>query len=179
MNGKCDRCKSNQSVYYFKCFIGSKAIEQSLCTECADELGIPGTKIIGSSLEELVFESPVPAVGDGEGPSILDLTCDCCGTNLKDVGESGMLGCEQCYVIFSDALSMGDAYLSRMDGEIPSEECEIDSAIAEVFPDEIVMTGKRNILEQRMGEAIANENYEEAAKIRDEINAEKGGQQDD
>ncbi len=78
---------------------------------------------------------------------------------------------------FTRPFSLLDGFGSRLLTEFPApagEElcCEQEEALLdEAARDEFALQRRRNELEQRLQSAIAEENYEEAARVRDELRA--------
>jgi protein arginine kinase len=126
----------------------SEGCDIALCETCANGRGISAGKgalelniddLIGSSLAE---SSP-------SGPS----TCPNCGLELASLRREGRLGCSECASHFS-------AEIERALGRRASSFSE-----AESFP-----TGApRSKLLRELDEALLSEDYEAAARLRDEL----------
>lgn len=91
-----------------------------------------------------------------------DFTCPSCGTNLKSLMETSYVGCEKCYEVFEEYL---DSFIKRNQFTRPHQG---------KFPMMGSSKGKSrkriNLLKKELKEEVAKENFERAAKIRDEIN---------
>lgn len=82
--------------------------------------------------------------------------CNRCKTTLKDLRESGKVGCQNCYVIFHKEI---DKILLRISGEN-------SQTMKEVIIDN---DQKIAILKQELTKAVKAEEYEIAARLRDDI----------
>lgn len=88
-------------------------------------------------------------------------TCPGCGFSRSKFQQTGRLGCSQCYLTFSDEIlsRLGPMHRGlRHFGKHP-EGFEGDA-----FSERLLKECK-----ERLEEAVKAENYEEAARIRDEI----------
>jgi protein arginine kinase activator len=137
-----------------------------LCPGCAEEVaqqadGLALVLAVPSALRNLGKQAPTgePATehlwDDGEG------FCPVCGTTLSDLKESGLVGCANCYRVFSDylgrTLSEG-AEITEHLGKIPHRGPETDNLQHEIMR-----------LERMLRELVATERFEEAAGVRDRL----------
>jgi len=122
-------------------------------------------------------------------------TCPTCGLSLSEFTRSGFLGCPDCYEAFSERIDpvfmrtqMGMKHVGRLPGkdggnigfsDIPGKtelhEVETDAdVLLEDLPEEEKET-KLEIMkkEKLLKKAVEEEDYLEAAKLRDEISALK------
>ena len=129
----------------------------SFCESCATEEGVmdlSGFGIADSVMAEGAAAAPLVAgeVGD---------SCPGCGFTRSKFQQTGRLGCSQCYLTFSDEIlsRLGPMHRGlRHFGKHP-EGFEGDA-----FSDRLLTECK-----ERLAEAVKAENYEEAARVRDEI----------
>jgi protein arginine kinase activator len=90
-------------------------------------------------------------------------SCTACNTTLKQIIETGRVGCSTCYATFPaqlESLLEGIHVALAHRGKVP----RLDDARARVRAD---LQSKRGLLKT----ALNIENYEEAAALRDEIRA--------
>ena len=172
---KCERCKKNEATFFYKESINGEKKNYSLCADCARQMQENGElKMSASPFEELSFSSPLGAFGDtlfgslfypGEIAKIGTGTKKCtrCGSTLHDFRERGKAGCPDCYCTFAQELeptirSMHGS--STHTGRAPSRwKKKQDKA------------SKIKELRHALGDAVKKEEFEEAARIRDEIRA--------
>ena len=97
---------------------------------------------------------------------ITSAVCSVCKTSLDEFNRSGRAGCGNCYTVFR---KYADAMLKKIHGTSQhiaestpaSEEVAVESEKKE--------KSQAEILKEKMAEAIETENFEEAARLRDEI----------
>ena len=161
----CQNCEKNEATTHIKRVINGDTAETHLCPDCAAHLGY-GDFFSGFGLNfgELfggLLESGLPAAGE-----VKVKRCPKCGSSFEDIAREGKLGCAQCYSEFYDRLLPS---LQRIHGRIRHNGKMSDSCAEEVK--------KPNRLEQLREElkaAINEQNFELAAKLRDEIKEMEG-----
>jgi protein arginine kinase activator len=90
-----------------------------------------------------------------------DVKCPNCGFTQADFKKAGRLGCSECYVTFSEGL---ESLLKTMHkgtkhtGKVPASLQQSRD-----------LTDKIKSLEKKLAKAVADENFEQAAAMRDEI----------
>jgi len=158
---KCERCGRRQAaVKYIEIEEGVKR-SRWLCEECAAEEGAgPPAKdeVVASGLQAFLGE-PADA-GSDPAPRA---ACPACGATLAQLHEIGRLGCPHCYGHFREDLLPVLRRYHRATvhlGKAPRAH------------------GPRAVLRREIGQlrsaleaAVASENYEEAARLRDLIAA--------
>ncbi len=170
----CENCKQREANVRYSENINGVRKEMHLCEECSRELGITEQMNFDMGLD---FPSLFGGIFE-DFPMLLnevkDITCKSCGLSFDDIVNNGRLGCPDCYETFESRL---DPILKRMQGsnrhigrlgEIPEKKINIKktSTKKEKEPEQ---ENKLEKLEKDLKEAIKEERYEDAAKIRDEI----------
>lgn len=152
----CDICQKNNATVHLTEIINDKVVEMHICQVCAqvktDELN-KHLNISGflGSLADMVGEFPQERV----------LKCPSCGLSYDDFKKKGRLGCGKCYETFRRLLlpllkKIHSA--TRHTGKAPLHlEKRASSQL------------KTKELHQHLQRAIQLEEYEEAAKLRDQI----------
>ena len=102
-----------------------------------------------------------------EQPASPKKSCAMCGWSMQNIDKTGKVGCSGCYETFGNELMpviLNIHGTARHTGKIPKSRIALISA-------------KRKIeeLNLKMQKVVAEQNFEEAAVIRDEINKIKGG----
>ncbi|MEM7387104.1 MAG: UvrB/UvrC motif-containing protein [Verrucomicrobiota bacterium] len=152
----CDLCEEKANVFLTQ-IIDGQVQKVNLCQKCAKEKGV--TDPTGFALADLLLGiGNEDKVSDGDDED--ELTCRTCGFTQAQFKKSGRLGCSDCYAVFGDSLeSLLKAMHkgTRHDGKRPAgaEQGERGPRLGE--------------LEQELKASIETENFEEAARIRDEI----------
>jgi protein arginine kinase activator len=135
----------------------NKATHMYLCKECgADYLQMPADNIVSKTTQMSTTPNGIvhKTKTTNESPEMI-APCPECGATLNDILTSQKISCPNCYK-FHKHLNVVMTQIEP--NEVPSENDnthEIDDHVQE--------------LEKQMRKAIKEENYEEAAKIRDEI----------
>lgn len=154
----CQRCHNQASVHLTERVDGRRQ-EFHLCTDCARQAGIvlpesPPSLALDSVVQDLVLAH----VGELAG-ELAELCCPDCGTRFMDFRGSGRLGCPSDYASFSKGLL---PLLQRIHGATRHV-----GKVAARRPD----AGERLRMRAMLREAVAREDYEEAARLRDRLRA--------
>lgn len=193
----CDRCHENEAIICYTEIINGVKKELHLCEACAaKETGIDHTLV---SLTDTSFLANLLASVLGRRQDTVNddnlkktnIVCPTCHMTYNEFLKYGTFGCPECYKTFNFLL---DGYLKKIQGNcehtgkqpvyggetvhIPSitpvtNENEGDSQDAIAFMVDEDSTEEE--LRAALKRAIAREEYEEAARIRDIIRAGKEG----
>jgi protein arginine kinase activator len=162
---KCDFCDSKATVFLTQ-LIEGQSKKVCLCESCAQERGV--TDPTGFSLADLLLSGLTgessgaagsPAVGGSGGTK----KCLACGFTLEDLHRVRRFGCAECYTTFREDIApmlRGMHRGSTHVGKVP------EGLMAKQFKHQRLQD-----LRSRLEQAVASENYEEAAGIRDEIHS--------
>lgn len=149
---KCQIC-DNPATVHLTDVANAKKRELHLCTECARERNlipeVPGPQIDLKALLN-VLAAPFPGIGPVEPP--VD-ACAVCGLTAAEFKAQGRLGCEHDYEALRPAL---EPLLERIHRSL---------AHAGKAPRAV----RVREWQKRMRAAVAAEDYEEAARLRDLI----------
>jgi protein arginine kinase activator len=156
----CQFCKKNEATIHFTNVAGNKVEKIHICPQCAEEKGFDYLKKSNFAMGDLIsglFESAAGAV---EAKSEKN-RCPNCGRSYSDFKTVGRLGCSQCYDHFQEQLMPllrsvhGN---TRHLGKYPKR-----------FGKRVKLKRRVVELQEELARAIEIENYERAAKLRDEI----------
>lgn len=172
----CEKCGKNEATVYMKRVINGQVSEQHLCTECAGAQGVlKNDPFAGMSdfFEDFGkgFGGFFPGFAEQPNPrrSMPAATrCPVCGATAQDIARSGRAGCANCYTVFDKVLMPA---IRRIHGDVSHTGAIPGSAGA-------AAAQKRRLaeLKQQLSDAIAQEAFEDAARLRDEIRElEQGG----
>ncbi len=156
MKGKCEKCDRPATVHMTE-IIGGEKIEKHLCEQCAMTAGITikANVPISQMLEDFVLAT-------SNAPEEAPLSCDYCGITFSEFRSKGLLGCPNDY----DALESQLLPIIRRAQE--NAEHHVGKVPCRAGDDQVRQT---NILRLRaqLRDAVAAENYELAARLRDQI----------
>ena len=170
----CDKCKKNTAQVHYTENINGKETKYALCHECAAEMkktgeigiGIPslfGGSLFGGDVGSLIGSILAPQKNQRVAES---KKCDLCGMSFADLKREGKAGCPRCYDTFGDEIERTVAGIhggTHHTGRVP-----------EKYREKIEDAEKIASLRAKISEAVAAEDYETAAKLRDEIRAIEG-----
>ncbi|MEQ1860573.1 MAG: UvrB/UvrC motif-containing protein [Chthoniobacteraceae bacterium] len=152
----CDVCKQNQATVFLTQIVDGKMQKVNLCETCSKEKGV--TDPTGFALADLLLGlGAAQEIEKGGGV----VKCPTCGFSQADFKKTGRLGCASCYDTFSEAL---DALIKGMHkgeehvGKVPSRLAR-----------SIQREHQLKELQRDLRKAVASENYESAALLRDQI----------
>lgn len=169
----CENCKKNNATTYFKRNINGNIQEVYLCSECAAKLNING---MSSSLFDFFMPNQFRVRAEREQKK-----CSC-GTTFHSISQTGKVGCPDCYETFKSELA---SILKKINGSRvhtgrgPERLKKSQDEFNEAKNESSGILGEEQLRKQ-LEDAIKCENFEEAAKLRDQIKAlkeEKGNEQ--
>lgn len=162
---KCTRCPKVATLHITE-IVKNVAHEVHLCEECAQQyLATPGG---GSETDEGAgaLIKPSAQLGEEELAALDKIVCPTCKLTFREFRNVGRLGCAQCYVAFKDELL---PLLENIHGE--TQHCG-------KFPKRTPTDSKKRYelirLRNDLRQAVAAESYEEAARLRDQIQELEG-----
>lgn len=165
----CSHCNKKEANFHYKQVNNGNYTELHLCSDCARELGYLSTsdQSFTPGLEDMLNEF----LGLTKQNHQLNkgISCASCGTTLAEFKKTGFAGCEKCYDVFHKDV---ESVLSRIQ---PSTTHK--GKIAGPKGEEIQRKNELKELKEKLREAVMEERYEDAAKLRDTIKAleEKNG----
>lgn len=137
-----------------------------LCEDCAQEKGITNPEGLLMA-DELLGTAPEKQESKDFFPFEAQESCNSCGFTLEDFQKVGRLGCPDCYHAF--AREIAQRLPSMHKGQTHT------GYIPEGLVKQQALRHELSNLTAQLEKAVLNENYEEAAKLRDRIGElEKG-----
>lgn len=153
---QCDVCHSKEATVFLTQIVEGKMQKVNLCEACSKEKGVNDPT--GFALADLLMG--LGAAEDIEKSSGT-LKCSVCGFTQADFKKTGRLGCSACYAVFGDGLS---SMLKNMHkgtthtGKAPA-----------ALQERRERGEKLRALQDHLNTAVAAEEYERAADLRDQI----------
>jgi protein arginine kinase activator len=152
----CDICKKAEATVHLTQIVDGKMLKVDLCESCAKEKGVQ--EAAGFSLADLLVGLGAAEEIKVESPGA---QCPVCGFTQADFKKTGRLGCSACWETFEaglasllKAMHKGDHHI----GKVPAKAMHT-----------LALSGRIQELTEELDKAVREENYEEAAQIRDEI----------
>ncbi len=175
----CDVCQAKEAEVFLTQIVGGKMQKVNLCKSCSKDRGVDDPT--GFALTELLSglgtstetEQPPAAHGsDGEDggsetTTVVTATkCPVCGFTQADFKKTGRLGCSECYQTFSESLGSllkamhkGTHHTGKMPATLARRK---------------EVTERMKNLQDDLQKAVRDEDYENAASLRDQINRLSG-----
>lgn len=156
---KCERCGKNDATAYVTEIINGNKKEYHLCSECAKAIGVKGF----GNMEINIGNFLGGIFGNGN-PEILKAPAVCanCGMTVEEFSKGGKLGCSECYSAFKGRLMRP---LRQIHGS-----CEHVGKVPERMGGRLKISREISKLEAELNQAVMEQNFEEAARLRDKIN---------
>ena len=161
---KCKYCDNEATVFYTK-VVNGKSNKVCVCEHCAEEKGVLDLQQF--SLTELIEDakSQIDSVAKAPSGLVNASECENCGFTLDDFRKIGRLGCSQCYEKFAAEI---DEVIEKMHKGKEHKGKTPQGLIAQIQQDKEIKT-----LEADLKKAIADEEFEDAARLRDELKEAK------
>lgn len=152
----CDACKKNEATVKLIAIIDGVKTERHLCTECVEKQK--------RQMREEGMQSMLSAIISGQRrgtTATTGLRCSNCGLSYDEFRKTSRLGCAQCYADFRTQLR---PLLLRLHGRTQHAGRMPERVDAQLKRD-----SRLEQLRRDMEIAIACEDFEEAASLRDEL----------
>lgn len=153
----CARCKKAPATFVVKVIVDNQVTETHLCLPCAHEEGASAVPPAVAGLLSLLGAVPAPQ-------KAAPARCASCGLRWAEFKKTGFLGCPSCYDSFAEPLK---SLLKEMQGA--AKHAGKASPNAARSMDAKRRADESAALKRRLDEALRRENYEDAAKLRDQL----------
>jgi len=162
----CEDCNSKDANVYMTTAINGEKVEISLCEECANKketLNMENNFSMHSFLASLLTGSTTPNINIKYKQN---KKCPQCGSTYNNFKQNGRLGCNVCYDTFSDMLL---PLIRRIQGNTIH-----GGKVPKRCGASIILRKEVKDLKYKLQQLVAQEEFEEAANIRDEIKKLEG-----
>lgn len=164
----CEECNTNEARFAVTMKINGEARVRHLCAECMQALN-PSFRtgnvagVLAAILSAITAGERGGEGGEKPEEAVPDITCPKCGTTYAAFHRSGRLGCPGCYVAFREQLQ---PMLQQIHGRVQhAGRLPLDNAEAQRS------RTRQEELTRLMQQAVALEDFETAAQLRDQIHA--------
>ena len=164
---KCENCNERNATFFFEQHINGEGRSHHLCHACAEKLGLitKGKSILEEGFSPLFAShtSMIDEIFGLTGQGVKAKKCEGCGATWQELAKSGKVGCPRCYTTFGAEL---ESSIRSIHGNVthvgtgPARHTEADTREAQLEG-----------LKKALGQAIEEENFEQAARLRDQIRA--------
>ena len=159
----CENCGVNKATTHIHSVVNGVVNEKYLCNHCAASEGY--SDINNNNLSQMLSSMFGETLNLPVEKNIVH--CDCCGSTFADIANSGRCGCAECYSTFYKQLL---PYFKRLHGSTKHTGKTINNIKDYNNPTETI-----DSLRQLLSKLIQDENYEQAAVIRDKIKSLQEG----
>ena len=154
----CELCKQTQATVHLTEIVNDQMAELHLCEACANQKGAQVESHFG--LSDLL--SGLADFGKTQEPEeTVTKACPTCGMTYEDFRKVGRLGCADCYTTFKRSLG---SLLKRIHGS----PIHLGKSPARLVKPPKTKTELAE-LKRKLERAIEREDFEEAARLRDEV----------
>src|SRR3989440_485917 len=155
---QCCICKEKEATVHLTQIVNDKMQKVDLCEQCAKDKGVNDPA--GFSLADLLLGLGASQEME-QVPGGADLKCPHCGFSQADFKKAGRLGCSECYVTFAEGL---EGLLKSMHKGIKHL-----GKVPQSLQQSRDLSEKLKNLQKKLDKAVAEEDFEQAAQVRDEI----------
>ena len=149
----CEECGKQVAEVVLTTVVNGQSTTRHVCRECVKKYKAGDIQaVLAAVLSTMSPKQQAP-----------DITCSHCGETYAEFQKTGMLGCAECYQAFRKELT---PLITRVQGR-----AQHAGRRPPVSEEEQARLAQIESLRTRMEEAVAVENFEEAAKLRDELRA--------
>ena len=149
----CEECGERQAEVVMTTVINGESTSRHLCRECLKKYQTGDLQsVLAAVLSAMAEKKQVP-----------EITCPRGGETYAEFQKTGMLGCAECYAAFRRELT---PLITRVQGR--TQHAGRRPPVSE---EEQARETRMGALRAQMEAAVAEENFEEAARLRDELRA--------
>lgn len=156
----CKQCGIRPAKVHYTEIVNNNMVTMDLCVECAEAKGIDVQKAGGYGLGDLVA-GLIDTAAQDQSEKLGKVQCPECGFRYSEFKKTGRFGCAACYQAFEPQLR---PLLRQIHGSV-RHQGRSPSGLA---PKAVVRRELMDLKEE-LAKAVSNEEYEEAARIRDRI----------
>lgn len=171
----CDKCKKKDATFFYNESVNGQKKSLALCSDCASEAEKSG-EIGALDFPKKTYFDPFEDMNSIFGSlfgtpqyqkkSIGEVKrCTLCGAEFRELVAEGKVGCPECYKVFADELSHTIAKIHGTTAHNGSSPARFEEGRERKL--------KIKTLEAELKKAVAEEEYERAAQLRDELRALK------
>ena len=154
----CQECGQREANICFTTIINGEKHEEYLCQECVSK-----KQLLKFDLSQLAAQLSRKKEPEAPEAPVPRLSCPACGMTYAQFLKEGALGCPQCYQAFREPLEgylMKKLNRAKYAGDAPEQAGE-----------QVSLRMERDKLKRKLHRAVEEEDYEQAAALRDRIRA--------
>lgn len=156
----CDECGMREAAFTMVIRVGEKSTTRHLCPKCI----LKRNELMTDSHAKEMLSHLLEALAkpeESQQEASEEVVCPQCGTSYQHFMKTGRLGCASCYASFGELLT---PTLMRLHGHVEhTGRRPVRSEASQRRRD------RREELSRQMAQAVAAEDFETAAQLRDEL----------
>lgn len=170
----CENCNLNEATIHYTEIANGVKTEHHICNECAKELDLSyysdvlNSEFPFAKLLTGLLASKMMVEQESDNPMV-HVVCPKCGMNYDEFTKVGKFGCAECYNVFGPLI---EEHMKKLHGNSLHRGKTYRNPNGKAIKD-VNEANTIEILTAKLKEAIKFENFEEAAKLRDEIKSMK------
>ncbi|KEH92386.1 UvrB/UvrC motif-containing protein [Clostridium botulinum] len=162
----CELCNKNEATIHITKIVNGVKKEANICSECAGKSEGFNLTSDMDIMAPFSFQNIIGGLMDyvnntTKNNTVEEIKCKNCGASYREFKEKGLLGCSECYKYFSPAIL---SVVRGVQGNV-----EHVGKIPKKLGKDLIHRRKILNLKEQLQKAIALEEYEKAAEIRDKI----------
>ncbi len=161
----CERCNEAEATIHQVIIEENEVNHYHLCENCAEEVKKEQQDSESTDLMSKAFSSLSEAQREATD------TCPRCGLKFEEFKQRGRVGCAECYTAFKNEIK---PLIKRIHGS--DQHVGLSSQSAQLG--KVSTQRKKQMLQKELDRCVKEENYEEAAELRDRISELKDGNTD-
>jgi|SRR3989338_5925332 len=155
----CNLCGTQDASIHLTEIVNDQMIEIHLCEACAQEKGTDFKTHF--NLTDLLAGLADAGKTSKSPEKRFAGKCPQCGITYEEFGKSGRLGCAQCYDAFAKMLLPLIKRVQRSTAHVGKRPSRVSAETGGGRP--------LQLLQERLAKSVQMEEFEEAARLRDEI----------
>ncbi|MBQ3157512.1 MAG: UvrB/UvrC motif-containing protein [Clostridia bacterium] len=160
----CEECGVNEACYTISVMMNGQVTQRRLCADCMAKMNMNlaagNVKHLLSAIMSAITGGVEAAAAAAVAPED-DVVCERCGTTLSQFTKSGKLGCPTCYTAFREQLT---PMLQQIHGRTQhAGRKPLDTEAAQR------RRAAWERLSRQLEQAVAVEDFESAAQLRDQL----------
>ena len=149
----CEECGQHEAEVIVTTVVNGQSTTRHLCRECVKKYKTGDIQAMLAAMLSAI----------GQKQQAPDIACPRCGETYQEFQKTGMLGCPECYQAFRKELT---PLITRVQGR--AQHAGRRPPVSEAEQKRLLLMEE---LRTKMEAAVAEENFEEAARLRDELKA--------
>lgn len=172
----CEKCNENEATVHYTEVINGVKSEHHVCAACAKDVDIyfysglfdeafPFASLIKGMLQGGAEER------DEEAGALSQVVCPKCNMTYEEFTKEGRFGCVECYNVFGPLIV---DKIKKIQGCVNHSGKKPYKMVKKKDDSQTEKQNQIELLKEQLKAALKMEEYEEAARLRDEIKRQEG-----